>query len=144
MATKGIHGKFIRTHNIWSLNNFNDGFISKDGRMFVLLPNHHRAHKTGFVLRSIVAYEAYTGDIVSRDYVIHHINSNKLDDSEGNLLKIKFGRHSSLHSNYCGELRKCKTCGQDFHAPLYRLNEKNARRGQYCSRECHYKGRSIK
>ncbi|MFA5048917.1 MAG: hypothetical protein WC516_07890 [Patescibacteria group bacterium] len=143
-SVRDEYGRFKRIYHPWSLENFNDGFIGRDGRFIVYAPWHHRATVDGYVNRAVIAYETYHNDVVEDGYVIHHRNMNKLDDTEPNLEKMKFGRHSSLHSNSCGEIRRCKTCGIEFHAPLYRLNEKGVRRGQYCSRECHYKGRSIR
>lgn len=35
-----------------------------------------------------------------------------------------------------GEIRQCQTCGQDFYAPRWKLNDAARNQGTYCSREC--------
>ena len=133
-------GCFKRKHFEWSLNNFNDGYIDASGRMRVYSPNHHRAdNKMGYVLRSIVAYETYHDDIVTKDYVIHHKDKNRLNDSKENLEKLKFGEHSSMHRLKESIKRKCIICHKKFLIKQHRLNEKNTNRGKYCSQECYKK-----
>lgn len=139
------NGRFIRTRMEWSLGNFDDGYVDANGRMRVFRPGHHRASKLGYVLRSIVAYEAYNNDIVTREYNIHHIDHDRLNDSKENLEKLTQSQHSKEH-NLERSLKaaiwfSCIICKKDFRLPKYRLKEKG--RGKYCSQIC-YKKRGPK
>lgn len=139
------YGRYVKTHKEWSLDNFNDGYVDADGRFRVWLPNHHRASKDGRVLRSIVAYEAYTGDIVSKEYVVHHKNKIRLDDSDGNLEKMLFGEHSRMHS-WKDEThldKVCVVCGRPFKVKEWRMRTKG-HVGKYCSLECFFNRGSSK
>jgi len=81
-------GRFTRVHKSWSLERFDDGYIDADGRFRVYYPNHPRAYKGGYVLRAIVAYETYHGTSVPPDMDIHHIDGNRLKDTEENLEQV--------------------------------------------------------
>ena len=139
---KDENGKFIRKHQPFSLENFNDGYIDIYGRFKVYLPTHHRADKSGYVFRSIVAYELYHDVIVTKDMVIHHIDRNTLNDSKENLKMIEKGVHTSIHNQprivAATIKRVCMTCGKTFTLKKYQLNSPN-RKGKYCSTKCYYK-----
>ena len=92
-----------RIHHPWSLENFNDGYITQ-GRFRVYLPDHPRAVSRGYVLRSIVAYEAYHGVEVTWGLNVHHIDGNKLNDSAENLeLMPRYGKRSHNTHHHSGE-----------------------------------------
>jgi len=129
--------QFKQKRREFSLDNFNDGYIDNHGRFRVWKPEHERAYNEGYILRAIVAYEEYNNEIVTKDYDIHHIDGNKLNDKKENLMKIKHGKHTTLHS-YKKEThikRICKTCGNEFEIEKWRLND-NTKRGKYCSTTC--------
>ena len=100
-------GWFKRKIQPWSLNSFNDGLITSKGRFKVYCPKHIRADHRGYVYRSIVAYETYHNTNVSPDYVVHHKDKNKLNDSKENLELMGFGEHTSFH---CKGVSKCPKC----------------------------------
>lgn len=132
--TKIYDGKFQRKHNQWSLNNFDDGFIEKQsGRMMVYYPIHPRANKMGYIRRAIIAYEIYHNIQVTKDYCVHHIDNDKLNDSIENLKLILFSEHSKLHHKHTGEYRKCLHCEQEFYAQKSVIQSGN---GKYCSHIC--------
>jgi hypothetical protein len=147
-SLKDEYGRFVRIHHEWSLDNFNDGYINDEGRFKVYLPNHHRAQQGGYVLRSIVAYEAYTGDIVTKDFVIHHINGNKCDDSDGNLFKMLIGEHQIMHhSLHNGKDCVCEICGKEFYVKRYKItygSKKGHNIGRFCSNGCYNVWRANK
>lgn len=92
-----------RIHQPWSLNNFDDGYITQ-GRFRVYLPDHPRAASRGYVLRSIVAYEAYYGVKVTWEMNVHHIDGDKLNDSKENLeLMPRYGKGSHTTHHQTGK-----------------------------------------
>lgn len=134
--------RYQRVHNVWSLENFNDGYINKSGRFRVYFPEHPRADKMGYIFRSIVTYETHHGVSVPIEMVIHHINENRLDDSKENLLMLTRGSHSSLHNQKRIEAAKirrvCKQCKQEFTIKRSELKGPS-RTGSFCSKECYFK-----
>lgn len=92
-----------RKHQSWSLENFDDGYISQ-GRFKIRSPDHPRADREGRILRSIIAYEAYHGVEVPRDMIIHHIDGDTLNDSKENLeVKPLRGPESHASHHHSGE-----------------------------------------
>ena len=141
--TRDELGRFKVVYKTWSLENFNEGFINSHGRFRVRLPSHHKANPYGWVNRSHAAYEAYhPDDIVTIEYVVHHVDENKLNDSKENLEKILHGEHTRLH---ClgkkkpwvnqhlknGENVNCEHCGKEFYRAPWETSAKN-----FCDRKC--------
>ena len=139
MKERNIDGTFKRIRTPFSLDNFNDGYIDADGRKRVFMPNHPRASKEGYILRAIVAYELYHNVSVPKNMVIHHIDGNRLNDSEDNLIMMLFGQHTSFHNksrkNASLTPRQCKQCKKEFLINKWRL--KDLTRGQFCSQKCY-------
>lgn len=132
-------GKFTRKHNEWSLDNFDDGYINC-GRFKSIKKGHPRSNLEGYVLRSILVYEEYSGIQVTPELCIHHRDGNKLNDSIENLELIEFNKHSKMHneSKKNGENRVCAVCGEEFYVPRWRLNQKY-HVGKYCSTKCFFR-----
>jgi hypothetical protein len=133
---------FKRTINEWSLDNFNEGYVDNRGRFRVYVPNHLRAYKGGYIFRSIVAYEIYHGITVPKEYDIHHIDGNKLNDSKENLEMILHGKHTVLH-NINPDLyitRICENCKIEFKIKWFKLKDTSSgcqHRGRFCSQKCY-------
>jgi hypothetical protein len=144
-AKRDKNGKFIPLYKVWNLKHFNEGYINSNGRFVVRVPNHHRANSNGWIIRSIVAYEAFhPSEKVTKEYVVHHKDENRLNDSKKNLEKILFGEHTRIHwsgksregqNEYLktGKYLKCPTCGKIFYRAKGALIAIN-----YCSRSCYY------
>lgn len=146
-------GRFEPVYKTWSLNNFNEGYIPKHERRFMVrLPKHHRANANGWVLRSIAAYEAYhPGEKITKEFVAHHKDEDKLNDSKENLKKIEFGAHTRLHwlgksrikqnkhlKN--GKIVNCDYCKKEFYRAPWETHKNN-----YCNRDCkHNVGKEIR
>jgi hypothetical protein len=128
----------------WSLDNFDEGFIkNRIGRFFVKVPGHHRANKTGYVLRSVVAFEEYWKPLkVMPGMVIHHVDGNILNDDKLNLQLMEHGHHSRFHK--LGKKRPevgkklkrgkyliCRVCGEEFYRKRAELTKEH-----FCSRKC--------
>lgn len=134
-------GVFIRKNNIFSLENFTDGYINNDNRFMVYYPASKRAYKNGYIARSIAAYELYHNTSVEKNYDIHHMNNNSLDDSFENLIKLTREDHNYFHSQQKTKKSNinciCKICSKPFSIKKYKLKEKG--RGSYCSQSCYQK-----
>lgn len=145
MKLRNELGQFTneRQHKPWSLDNFNDGYVDSDGRFRVILPNHPRASRDGFVLRSIVAYEIYHNIQVKLGPEIHHMDGNRLNDSKENLQLLTNSDHQKTHARLRGAYisRVCNHCGKAFEINRWRLKEPT--RGQYCTPRCFYNSRKI-
>ena len=140
---RGWGRPFKRIRKLWSLDNFDDGYVDNRGRFRVWVPDHPRAYKGGYFLRSIVAYEAYHGVVVLPNSDIHHKNENRLDDSIENLELMTHGEHTTHHNTVPLAVRTCKGCGESFEIKRWRLNDPT--RGTFCSQGCfhgHTKGKA--
>lgn len=132
-------GTFKRKRKHFSLENFNDGFIDNRGRFRVWFPEHPRAYPSGYVLRAVVAYEAYHNVEVPSCMDIHHEDGNRLNDSVNNLAMMPHSSHSVLSNSYRKVeivIRVCEHCGKEFTIERYRLNERDHVRGRFCSQSC--------
>ena len=139
MLKRNLNGTFKRSIKRFSLENFTEGYVDNQGGFRVWLPEHPRAYKGGYVLRSIAAYELYHGIQVPRENDIHHINGNRLNDSKENLEMMSHREHAILSASpkIRDVIKICKHCGKEFKIKRWRL--KHPSRGQYCSQECYHK-----
>ena len=139
MRQQGEDGKFQRTRTPWSLDNFEDGYIDNKGRFRVWLSEHPRAYPSGYILRSIVAYEAYNGVTVPKGMNIHHIDENRTNDSKENLVMMTHAQHTRMTTNQKRPMetkeRVCEYCKNVFIFQLSRLND-STHKGRFCSQEC--------
>ena len=131
-------GRFSRVHHAFSLDNFDDGYIDSAGRFRVYCPGHERSYSEGYMLRSVVAYELYHGVKVPRNMDIHHVDGNRLNDSDENLVLLTHEAHTELINNPRKKdiPRTCIRCGNGFTIKPWRLNQ-DSYRGKYCSRFCY-------
>ncbi len=142
MQEHDSNGDFKRTHQIWSLENFNDGYIDNKGRFRVWVPNHPRAYEEGYILRSIIAFETYHNIVVPDGMDIHHLDGNRLNDSKGNLAMLPHGFHSHISNEINRKLgnveRTCECCGRVFTIKKHRMKDTASRRGRFCSQSCYH------
>lgn len=131
-------GRFVKKRNVWSLENFNDGYIDATGRFRVYKPGHHRAYSSGYVLRSIVAFEEFNKIKVEPGFEVHHVDFNRSNDSKENLVLLSRHDHAKLHSEIKQKKSTiqmvCTVCKKEFPIKKHRLREKG--RGKYCSQKC--------
>jgi hypothetical protein len=138
--TQGVDGRFQRLHHPWSLENFDDGYVDAKGRFRVYLPEHPRASSNGYVLRAIVAYEAYHGVSIEPGCLVHHIDENRLNDSKENLEKLVHSVHQLVHKGSDVPLL-CEYCGMKFTVKRWRITQRIKERGyppKFCSQTCNY------
>ena len=138
LETRYPTGEYIRTRKLFSLENFEDGYVDNKGRFRVWLPEHPRAYESGYIFRSIAAYYFYHGVVVPEGSNIHHIDGNRLNDSRENLEMILHSEHTILSNTLdtSDVTRTCKHCKKEFTIKRWRLNDKT--RGQFCSQKCYH------
>lgn len=129
-------------HKPWSPDNTEDGYIAY-GRFIVYHPTHHRANEMGYTFRSIVHYEYFHNDVVTKEFAIHHIDGNKLNDTIENLQKLTNEEHTRLHRTLPKIVCICHYCGKIFLKDNWRLEEKGRSRGKYCCHEHYLESRSL-
>lgn len=140
MQQRKANGTFKRIRKEWSLNNFKDGYVDNRRRFRVWSPSHPRAYKEGYILRSIVAFEAYHGIVIPLDMDVHHIDKNRLNDSKENLALIPHKEHaviSNVNRGLGDIVRICEYCNKTFKIKCNRLNDKTSKRGRFCSQKCY-------
>lgn len=71
---------------------------TKAGYTMILMPEHHRAERSGYVMEHIVIFERETGIEIPDGCCVHHINGNKSDNRISNLCMMTHGAHTVLHS----------------------------------------------
>jgi hypothetical protein len=70
---------------------------SRDGRVFLYIPEHSKAVK-GYVLRYRIVAEKALGRPLRDDEVVHHIDGNTSNDSADNLQVMTKSEHSMHHA----------------------------------------------
>ena len=71
--------------------------ITSKGYRQVLVPEHPRAGKSGYVMEHILVWEKATGFSVPSGCCIHHLNGDKTDNRIENLCLMSFGAHTIFH-----------------------------------------------
>lgn len=112
-----------------------------DGYIWVWCPDHHRAYTEGYdagwTREHILVYEYFNNQTVGENEVVHHLDSNKKNNTPNNLIKMTNKDHTALHNwlyNYTNlkstppeqETRYCEVCMK-----WLQHNQKH-----YCSYEC--------
>jgi hypothetical protein len=78
--------------------NWNGGQKEQDGRIYIHVPDHPRAKKSGYVVRARLVMEKSIGRLLSPEEVVHHKNQNTLDDRIENLqLLANDAEHARIH-----------------------------------------------
>jgi hypothetical protein len=110
----------------------------------VYMPSHPKARANGCVLEHRVVAEQKIGRILKDEEVVHHIDSNRENNNEDNLIVFATLKdHSRFHAtgtmvetSECGVfispviVNQCSGCGVEF--------ETNLLVKKYCSSECYH------
>jgi hypothetical protein len=91
------------------------------GYMYSYAPQHPCANAAGKVMEHTFVYYNHTGEIVSGDFCIHHIDRNKKNNKFSNLLKLTTIEHQILHAiedrNTVYAKKMCPSCFKEWEAP---------------------------
>lgn len=101
------------------------------GRKYIRMPEHPRAHKNGYVLNTVLVMENYLGRPIGKNEIIHHRDTNKMNDSPGNPLVLS---SQLIHGKYHRGNRikiNCSLCGKEKEICPSRKKAKN-----FCSQQC--------
>jgi hypothetical protein len=71
--------------------------VTRKGYRQLLMPGHHRADVSGYVMEHIVVWEDFNNMQVPTGYIVHHINGIKDDNRPENLALMKRGEHTVFH-----------------------------------------------
>lgn len=122
------------------------------GYIEVIKPEHPNARKNGSVLEHRLVAERKLGRYLKKTEVVHHIDENKTNNDEDNLIVFRTNAdHVRFHkigtmkdmgdgTYTCPILEKnivqCKHCGKYF------IKNKDKKHNKYCSIECYKEYRS--
>jgi len=68
-------------------------YESKEGYVFIYLPNYHRAMSNGYVREHILVWEEAHGEILPKGWEVHHLNGIKNDNAPDNLCALRKKKH---------------------------------------------------
>jgi len=80
-------------------------FITGQGYIKVLMPDHPKAGKDGYILEHVYIWEEYHQRQLPKDQVIHHLNGIKGDNRPENLIALKKGEHIHLAEPFKKRIR---------------------------------------
>lgn len=88
--------------------NWQGGIKMSNGYRFMFLPDHPRANSQGYIPEHIAVIESAIGKFLSPGAMPHHVNENKHDNSNANLVICEDRAfHNLLHRR----MRALKDCG---------------------------------
>lgn len=110
----------------------------------IYLPNHHRSKQNGCVDEHIIIAEKILGRKIKEKEVVHHIDNNKTNNNEDNLMIfVSSSDHIKYHKRDNPKIKEieknlfivedtniatCMFCGNLFHSSINRK--------YFCSRKC--------
>jgi hypothetical protein len=134
-SKKGSDGRFMRTQEFWTPENWDAGYTDNKGRHRVYRPDYPRAYKEGYCLRAHVVWWLNTGEICPHGIEIHHKDGSRDNDCFENLIALTNSEHQIIHRRKLVTIT-CQVCGKEFSEKLWRVL---GRGRKYCSNECYQK-----
>ena len=137
--TRTQKGQFVRTHQVWTPERWDDGYFDNRGRFRIFRPDYPRAYKLGYCLRAHVVWWLAHGEPHPKGTNLHHVNHDRSDDRLENLELIGHADHVRLHQQRLHTFQ-CRHCGESF----TRTGKEVARRKSegrtplFCSAACYH------
>lgn len=72
--------------------------MTTKGYVSILMPEHERADRCGYVLEHIYVFEKESGIKVPPNCCVHHLNGNKTDNRIENLCLMTHKAHTAYHN----------------------------------------------
>ncbi len=72
-------------------------YICPRGWVMVHIPGHHLADCRGYVYEHRLIAEKILGRSLNKGEIVHHIDGNKQNNDESNILVLTHAQHSRLH-----------------------------------------------
>lgn len=140
-SRRDANGRFTRTREIWTPEDWDNGYYDNRGRVRVYRPDYPRAYEGGYALRSHVVWWLKTGTIHPIEFDIHHINKIVDDDRFENLEAIEHSQHSRFHNSLGDTTLICEHCQQEFAVPVRKFNSRKSEglKIRFCSQRCYHK-----
>ena len=126
------NGTFKRTINLWTPDNWDDGWLEHKGRFMVYRPDCPRAYKGGYALRYHVVWWLAHGEAHPREKDLHHIDGTKDNDHLENLQLCTHSEHRIIHDQKLTTV-VCRHCGKSVERKTWRVLRNNQK---FCSRHC--------
>lgn len=89
--TQGRARKKESTHGCLLGQRMNKGYT------MVYMPEHHRAHKDGYVYEHILVWEQTHDKKLPKNYIVHHRDGDKSNNSPDNLSALHKDRHRTVY-----------------------------------------------
>ena len=74
--------------------------MDSNGYKRIMMPNHPKANKSGYVNEHVLVVEQKYGRVPNKNEHIHHINGTKTDNSPENLFLCTRKEHGKIHASY--------------------------------------------
>lgn len=79
--------------NLWN----GGSYKTKHGYIYIRKPEHPRANRNGYVPEHVYKWEEANHKILPDDWIVHHINGRKDDNSPENLVAMPRSAHTTMH-----------------------------------------------
>lgn len=103
------------------------------------VPIHPKANSKGLYPLHRVLIENKLNRLLEDNEIVHHIDGDKSNDDQDNLIVMLRSEHSSFHRSIENLVCICPKCSSAFEIKPYRfrLRQKKNKSGEvYCSRSC--------
>jgi len=72
--------------------------MHSNGYVYVKMPDHPRKNKANYVKRATLVLESLLGRYLVADEIAHHVDGNKMNDNQDNLVLMTKSRHQRHHA----------------------------------------------
>jgi len=132
--SRNENGTFSRRNQLWSPENWDLGYMDKDGRFRVYRPDCPRSYSNGYALRAHVVWWLEHGKPHPANSDLHHKDGVKHNDHIENLELLTRSTHRKVHQeNWLYFI--CDHCKKEFKEHAWRTKSRVIR---FCSQDCYH------